>query len=85
MRIEKKKEDREREDLSLTTERKSEARGGDVPEANPKSEECMIEEVNHNTEGEGALESERMSGSLNRTEVSRSELKSGRQEIRKNQ
>ena len=72
MRIEKKKEDREREDASLTTKRKSEARGGDVPKGNPKSEECMMEEEKPNTEGEGVLESERISGSLSRKSVSQS-------------
>ena len=41
-----------------------------MPEANPKSEECMMEEEKPNTEGEGerVLEIERMSGSLNRKE-----------------
>ena len=49
-----------------------------MPEANPKSEECMMEEEKHNTEGEGegeeerVLEIERMSGSLNRKEGSQS-------------
>ena len=68
-RIEKKKENSE--ETRMTTDRMSEARGGDLPEASRREEERV-------------LEIQKMSGSLNRKSVSQSEIKQGRLEVRKN-